>query len=186
MRAKNRVFVLALSCITTFVLSNVAYVIAATPQAGQESPIVWHDCRDIGVEGKGWTDTLSFYDRLPARAHGKAPKAVWELSHHCAGLCVRFTTDAASIQVRWTLLSADLAMPHMPATGISGVDLYAKDAKGQWRFVGNGRPSAVSNTAAFQTSPGKQHLLYLPLYNGVKSVEIGIAKDRTISAYKPA
>ena len=177
---------LALSCIAIFLLPNVACVIAAAPQAGQDGQIVWHDCKDIGIEGKGWSDTLSVYDRLPGSARGKAPKDVWELSHHSAGLCVRFTTDAASIQVRWTLLSAELAMPHMPATGVSGVDLYLEDAKGQWRFVGNGRPSGVSNTAAFEASPGKQHLLYLPLYNGVKSVEIGIAKDRTISAYRGA
>ena len=182
MIANKRISVLAFSCITIFVLSNVVCVSAATP----DSQIVWHDCKDIGVEGKGWADTLSFYDRLPAKAHGKAPESVWELSHHSAGLCVRFTTDAASIQVRWTLLNAELAMPHMPATGISGVDLYAKNAEGQWRFVGNGRPSGVSNAAAFPVSPGNQYLLYLPLYNGVKSVEIGIAKDRTISAYKPA
>jgi len=185
MIAHKHISVLVFACIATFVLSSIACVIAATPKAGQDSQIVWHDCKAIGVEGKGWTDTLSFYDRLPGKAHGKAPEAVWELGHHSAGLCVRFTTDAASIQVRWTLLNAELAMPHMPATGISGVDLYAKDAKGQWRFVGNGRPTGVSNTAAFEVSPGRQLMLYLPLYNGVKSIEIGIPKDRTISAYRP-
>lgn len=186
MIANKHIPVLAFACIAHIVLSNVACVVAATPQAGQDSPIVWHDCQDIGVEGKGWTDTLSFYDRLPGKAHGRAPEAVWELSHNTAGLCVRFTTDAASIQVRWTLLNAALAMEHMPATGVSGVNLYVKDAEGPWRFVGNGRPSGLSNTAAFAVSPGKQYLLYLPLYNGVKSVAIGIPKDRTISAWKPA
>src|SRR5207249_371877 len=31
------------------------------------SPI-WHDAQQWGVEGKGWTDTARYYDRLPARA----------------------------------------------------------------------------------------------------------------------
>ena len=72
-------------------------------------------------------------------------------------------------------------MPHMPATGVSGVDLYAKDKAGKWSFVGNGRPLEVSNTAAFTPLSGEEYLLYLPLYNGVKSIEIGIPKDKSIS-----
>ena len=77
------------------------------------------------------------------------------------------------------------ALPHMPATGVSGVDLYAKDKGGRWEFVGNGRPAAATNTASFAVPPGEQYLLYLPLYNGVKSVEIGIPKGRKIAAASP-
>ena len=73
-------------------------------------------------------------------------------------------------------------MPHMPATGVSGVDFYAKTKGGRWEFVGNGRPAAGTNTASFAVPPGEQYLLYLPLYNGVKAVEIGIPQDRKISA----
>ena len=174
---------LALACAATVALSCIA---AETPPASQDGAIVWHNCTELGIEGKGWTDTLSPYDRLPAKAHGKVPEAVWDLSHDCAGLCVRFTTDAPSIQVRWTLLKTELAMPHMPATGISGIDLYAKEAGSAWRFVNNGRPMAMSNVAAFEVSPGKPCLLYFPLYNGLKSIEIGIPNGRTISAYKSA
>jgi len=145
---------------------------------------VWFDCKQLGVEGKGWNDTLAFYDRLPGKAQGKAPESVWGLSHHSAGLCVRFTTDAPSIKVRWTLLSAGLGMPHMPPTGMSGVDLYVKGNDGSWRFAGNGRPENVANIASFALPQGKQYLLYLPLYNGIKSIEIGIPKGRNIAASK--
>lgn len=153
--------------------------IKATPT--QDGNTLWYDCKDIGVEGKGWTDTKAFYDRLPAKADGKAPQNVWELSRDSTGMCVRFTTDSPTIQVRWTLNSDDLAMPHMPATGVSGVDLYAKLPGRGWRFVGNGRPTAVTNTAAFSVPSHEQCLLYLPLYNGVKSVEIGVLQGRSIS-----
>jgi lysophospholipase L1-like esterase len=144
----------------------------------------WFDCKDIGVEGKGWTDTKAVYDRLPAKAEDKVPGGVWELSRQSAGLCVRFTTDAASIQVRWTLTSGNLAMPHMPATGVSGVDLYMKDGKGRWSFVANGRPNGITNAALFTVQPNTPCLLYLPLYNGVKSVEIGVPEGKTVSAVK--
>jgi hypothetical protein len=147
---------------------------------------VWYDCQKLGVEGKGWTDTLSFYDRLPKKAEGKATPAVWGLSHNSAGLCVRFKTDAPSIKVRWTVLSGNLSMPHMPATGVSGVDLYVKQQGGRWSFVGNGAPQQVTNGHAFGMPAGEQYLLYLPLYNGVKSLEIGIPKGKTITACSAA
>ena len=154
------------------------------PQNGKADPdstTVWYDCKLLTVDGKGWTDTETYYDRLPAKAKETVRAAVWNISHNTAGMCVRFTTDATSIQVRWTLLRKNLAMPHMPATGVSGVDLYAKSKTGRWYFQGNGRPTAVSNNASFNLAHGKECMLYLPLYNGVKSVEIGIAKNRTIS-----
>jgi hypothetical protein len=44
--------------------------------------------------------------------------------------------DAGTIQARWTLTFGRLAMPHMPATGVSGLDLYVKAVDGQWRWLG--------------------------------------------------
>ena len=99
-------------------------------------------------------------------------------------MCVRFTTDAGAIQVRWSQLkggNTPSAMPHMPATGVSGVDLYAKTKEGKWLFKGNGRPAGATNTANLGANAGQEHILYLPLYNGVTSVEIGIPKEKTIS-----
>ena len=97
-------------------------------------------------------------------------------------MAVRFTTDATSLRVRWTLTSPDLSLPHMPATGVSGVGLYGLDSDGKWRFVDNGEPTAVSNESSFYTPHREQLLLYLPLYNGVKSIEIAVPKDKTITA----
>ncbi|MEZ0266477.1 MAG: SGNH/GDSL hydrolase family protein [Phycisphaerae bacterium] len=160
------------------------------PEKGVASPdgkTIWYDCKLVGVEGKGWADTKSFYDRLPAKAEEKVPASVWGLSHNSAGMCVRFTTDAPQVQVRWALPpKANLSMPHMPATGVSGVDLYARDEAGRWAFVGNGRPAGPTNTASFAVRAGAECLLYLPLYNGVTSVEIGIARGKALSTVVPA
>jgi hypothetical protein len=149
--------------------------------ADPDGKTVWYDCKLLRVEGKGWENTESFWDRLPGKAKGSVTESVWGLSHHSAGICVRFTTDASSIQVRWSLRNTELAMPHMPATGVSGVDLYFRDKTGKWRFLGNGRPKEAVNTAPFSLTPGGEYILYLPLYNGVKSVEIGIPVDKTLS-----
>jgi lysophospholipase L1-like esterase len=144
---------------------------------------LWYDIRDLGVEGRGWSDTKSFYDRLPAKAEGVVRDPVWRLAQHSAGMCVRFVTDATTIHARWTLRSPSLAMPHMPATGVSGLDLYAKDGHGQWRWLGVGRPAQQTNQQALASGlpAGKrEYLLYLPLYNGVESVQIGVSSEATL------
>lgn len=158
----------------------------------------WVDARELTVEGKGWEDTASFYDRLPARAQGVVRDPVWDLSHHSAGLCVRFVTDAPSIAVRWTLISDNLAMTHMPATGVSGVDLYARTltvdeaatlGPGQWRWLGIGQPQRGGTNEAVLASglPAvrREYLLYLPLYNGVQAVAIGVPASAALEPGLP-
>jgi|GEM_PF-222667 len=158
-----------------------------TPERGIADPCdgtVWYDGRLVLLEGRGWENTESYYDRLPAKAKGVVRAPVWDLSHDSAGLCLRFTTDAAAVKVRWTLRDGNLAMPHMPATGVSGVDLYCRTGSGPWTFVQNGRPAAIANEASFRVPQGAECMLFLPLYNGVESVAIGVPKGKALS--KPA
>ena len=152
-------------------------------KSNEQDGVRWYDIRQLGIEGQGWTETKSLYDRLPAKAEGTVRDAVWSLSRDSAGMCVRFTTDATAIHARWRLTKANLAMPHMAATGVSGVDLYAKDDKGRWRWVAVGRPTAQTNTqklADGAPAGRREWLLYLPLYNGVTSVEIGVPADKSV------
>lgn len=153
----------------------------------EQDGIRWFDIRQLGIEGQGWSDTKSPYDRLPAKAEGKVRDAVWNLSRDSAGMCVRFQAHSPVIHARWTLTKANLAMPHMPATGVSGLDLYAKDDQGTWRWVANGRPAAQTNSQKLAEgipAGNREWLLYLPLYNGVTSVEIGVPAGESIEKAK--
>lgn len=58
----------------------------------EQEGVRWFDIRQLGVEGQGWTENKSPYDRLPAKAEGKVRDAVWGLSRDSAGMCVRFVT----------------------------------------------------------------------------------------------
>ena len=150
-------------------------------------PVTWHDIRQLGVEGRGWSETKQPFDRLPARAEGVVRPPVWSLAQDSAGLSVRFSTDAATIRARWSLRKAALALPHMPATGVSGLDLYVRH-QGRWRWLANGRPEKQSNEQALiegWTSGRRDYLLYLPLYNGVSSVEIGVPAGAVIERGAP-
>lgn len=140
---------------------------------------VWHDAKNLTIEGRGWgnSEMEMFYDRLPAKAKQMVRPPVWDLARNSAGLHFRFISDADSFFVRWTLTSATLSMGHMPATGVSGIDLYYKK-NGSWFYMGTGRAAALTNTAKFfkpdSSSKEVEYLLNLPLYNGVSALNIGM------------
>ena len=164
-----------------FIATVAAGFLLAANQTARAEPdanaiLHWTDIRDLGVEGRGWTNTGSFYDRLPARAEGVVRQPVWDLSHNSAGMCVRFVTDATTIRARWALTESWLYLPNTTAIGKSGLDLYVKTEKG-WHWLAVGIPTEQTNEVALVKDliPGKrEYLLYLPLYNGTKFVELGI------------
>ena len=134
------------------------------------------------IEGQGWrSEVAAPYDRLPARTEQEVRTPVWDLSRQSAGLMIRFRSNAPRIVVRYQVTGA-LAMSHMPATGVSGVDLYAKNENGGWLWT-NGRWS-FGDTVVYRFNDiepydryhkmGREYRLYLPLYNGVTWMEIGV------------
>ena len=169
------------------VLAGMSWAAQAAELQGREDAagkMVWYDGQALPIEGRAFTDTECFYDRLPARAQKTVPSSVWGLSRHSAGMAFRFVTDAPRLTVRWAVRNASLAMPHMPATGVSGVDIYQRTSQG-WRFVRNGRPTAVTNSVDVSVTPNAECLIYLPLYNGTSMVEIGIPSGHKLSTPPP-
>lgn len=177
MKTRPGLLELALTALVLLLSDSKAQTNAATSLA-------WRDARELTIEGRGWNDTKQFYDRLPARAEGQVRAPVWGLGQHSAGICVRFVTDATEIAASWSLRKADLSMPHMPATGVSGVDLYVKEKDG-WHWLANGRPlKQVEEKILIKgLAPGeREFLLYLPLYNGVTEVQIGVPTGARLRA----
>jgi GDSL-like Lipase/Acylhydrolase family/N-terminus of Esterase_SGNH_hydro-type len=147
----------------------------------------WFDIRQLDVEGRGWNDTKAFYDRLPAKAEGVVRKPVWDLSRNSAGIYVRFVTDATSIRARWALTDPWLYQPNATAICVSGLDLYVKTEKG-WHWLAVGAPEKQTNDVMLIKGliPGKrEYILYLPLYNGTKFVELGIPTNAVIEKAGP-
>ena len=168
-----------------------ALVIVAAPAAAETEleGFDWRTVEQAQVEGQGWSDTEQPFDRLPARAKALVREPVWHLSRDSSGLSVRFVTDAASIAVRWTLNTEELAMYHMPATGVSGVDLYAKRGK-QWHYIATGRATEYPTNEYQLISDlrGKptEYRVHFPLYNGVTQVEIGVPEGAAFEWAAPA
>lgn len=134
------------------------------------------------VDGQYWTSEMNdSLFRLPPRAAPLVRKPVWNLAKNSAGLFIRFVSNATQITVRYKV-SGKISMNHMPATGVSGVDLYAIDSDGDWHFCAG--KYSFKDTIAYtfeKLKPndgyhqlGREYRLFLPLYNTIREVEIGV------------
>lgn len=169
-----------------------ATIPAPAPTAANPAPeLTWRDVRDWGVEGRAWPDAerARWFDRLPAAAEKTVTKEVWGLSRDSAGMAVRFKTDATTIHVDYQLFRTRLGMTHMPATGVSGVDLYAWDeTQHRWRWVNVSKPADQHVKAELITgmAPGyREFLLFLPLMNGVDELKIGVPPSAKFEGLPP-
>ena len=152
--------------------------VAASP-APVEPKLSWHDVTTWGVEGRAFGDLARerWFDRFPASANGTVTPAVWNLSRDSAGMMVRFKTNSAIIWADYTLFRERLNGVNMTPIGTSGLDLYARDDAGHWRWVGVARPAQKNVRVEIikDLTPGlREYAIYLPLYNGVEKLSIGV------------
>ncbi len=148
---------------------------------GQEDKSVnnarYYDHSHFLIEGTAFADSAreSLYDRFPISVKNKVREPVWSLSRNSAGVSIRFFSNSTTIRVKWELLS-DLRMNHMAETGIKGIDLYFKGRDG-WQYVNTARPEGKTNDFLLvgNMSPERrEYRMYLPLYDGVTRLEVGI------------
>ena len=154
-----------------------------------DSTIIYYGREHFLIEGTVIADSLkeSPYDRLPISYKEKVREPVWDLSKASAGITVRFHSNSTSIALKWSLLN-DFQMNHMASTGIKGVDLYTK-FKGQWRYVTTARPTDTINEQKLiknMTPEFREYKLFLPLYDGVTKLEVGIDSIASIKKATPA
>lgn len=181
----RRHFVFSLSA-TPLLAQAPATPTAATPAPRPPAPeLEWHDAKTLTVEGLGFKDVKSPYDRLPGRAEGVVPPAVWNLSRDSAGAAIRFVAATTAIHARWKLTGKSLAGSNITAVASSGLDLYTRADSGKWHWLGIGTPTQLTeNTAQIVNgipAAPREFMLYLPLRNGLASLEIGIPKGGTIA-----
>jgi len=126
------------------------------------------------LEGFPWYSEDQVFCRLPQRCHAALSdgmkKHVWDTS----GGTLRFRTDSASISVRYTLRNMAKYAASQPASGHSGLDVYA-GVKGSYRLLGCVAPVENQQEQNIEVeNPGDDITIYLPPYNGVDKIEIGI------------
>lgn len=169
-----------------FVLALAASLFAS---ALKPDNLVWHSADSLPLLGTLAPDASKAYSRLPDSLEGRVRQPVWDLGLNSAGLAVRFRSDASALGFKWKALNR-FNMNHMTPTGIRGMDLYALDEDShRWETVTSVRPVLNShNTATVaitdMTPKMREYMLYLPLYDGIDSIYIGV--DSAATLHSPA
>lgn len=199
---KSRHFLISLSILVAVSFSVAAqgpsvdpYMVVPKQSASSSQGMQWFDpmAQDANLlQGQGWPEELAgTYHRLPDRCEGVVRDPVWYLSKQSAGLSLVFHSDSPTIKVRYTL-TEPVSMSHMPATGVSGVDLYSKDSKGKIRWCGadnlrsfKDTVSYTFNRLSYNEDGGYDFRLYLPPYNQVTWMEIGVEDGKSFHFIAP-
>ena len=146
----------------------------------------WIDGRYLPLEGKAFENVEAFYDRLPSNVTTNVNGGVRSMKHHSSGLQFRFKTSSPHVSFHWTPWNKSLAMDHMPATGVSGIDVYTMRADGKWKYLKTGRiHGAKGSLDRLAVAPGTPICVNLPLYNGIREFSLGIAKDANVESLGP-
>ena len=149
--------------------------------------IKWHDAADLTIIGKP-IPTSKDFARIDTSAYKFNNKTIDTYANYSTGLAVLFETDSRTIRAKWSTGSGN-AGSNMTAVVCKGLDLYImKD--GKWVFAGVARPKM--GKAPFNRHEGtivtdmaegtKQCLLYLPLFDRVDALEIGLDEGASIKA----
>lgn len=165
------------------VLFSALCLLGSLPVFSQASQdLVWHT--PSLVHGQVTQEGTAKYGRLPDALKDQVRTPVWHLGTNSAGLHIDFTTDAETVVVRYKVKGA-VNMPHMPSTGVSGVDLYMHDkGKNNWSWTAGKYSFTDTITYTFKEmglSADRVYQLYLPLYNTVEWLEIGIPANNSLT-----
>ena len=142
------------------------------------------------IEGRGWlNEGKSIYHRFPKKAEVTVREDVWNLSKQSAGLSIRFWSNADSIKIKYRL-KGSISMNHMPATGVSGLDLYSKTYDGEWLRCWGSYSIKTESDYSFKIDEksdsykkyGREYQLFLPLYNEIETLEIGVVETSFFKA----
>lgn len=153
----------------------VAFLLSLFASAVSAQETVYTDASAFPVYGKVTDATDTRYERLPSTLEGVIRDPVWYLGRHSAGLFIRFRSNSTSIHARWES-TFNNTMTHMTDTGTKGLDLYAL-VDGKWRHVCSAQPQGKTSERkiiANMDPVEREYMLYLSLYDGVSSLEIGV------------
>ncbi len=122
--------------------------------------------------------------RLNVNKYPELPSKVNQYFTYTTGLAIGFRTNSRNIHARWTTTDK--------ATGVnttlinqSGMDLYIRRGE-EWIFAGIGTPTFKdthqSPVVEDMDDSMKECILYLPLFNKLTALELGIDEDAYIEA----
>lgn len=149
----------------------------------QNSPkTTFYNADQFYLYGKAFNNTTTRYHRIDTATYADLPLTIKKLLTHSAGLAICFKTNSSAISAKWCVTNAK-ASNNLTPIAQKGLDLYIK-RDGKWQFAGVGRPSGVCSEYSLvknMESGEKECMLFLPLYDELKSLEIGVDENSKIA-----
>jgi hypothetical protein len=165
--------------IKTFILAvTIALVGIQSAEAQSNSKFKYVDAATLTIINKIDKDCAPF-----SRINAEKYEARKSLGRTSTGVAILFRTNSRIIDAKWTTLKQKIGNNSTPILH-SGLDLYIRD-NGKWIFAGVGRPTFNSKEHKFtivkrMADGTKECMLYLPMHNGVTSLELGIEEGASI------
>ena len=124
------------------------------------------------------------FQRLPDIYKNSIRKEVWDLSENNAGVSIQLNTNCKNLKLKWKV-KLDFKMNHMTDAGIKGLDIY-EHANNQWKYLSTGLPNSNKNEhlIEFNNVNKKTLCLYLPLYDSIVDLDIGIDDNSSLKFIK--
>ena len=124
------------------------------------------------------------FQRFPNKYKGSIRKEVWDLSENNAGISIQLKTNSRNLKIKWNV-KLDFRMNHMTDAGIKGLDIY-EHVNNQWQYLSTGLPNSNKNEhlIKFNDVNKKTLCLYLPLYDSIVDLDIGIDDDSNLKFIK--
>lgn len=166
-------------------ISFVPIIVALLISPGiskSQTKFKYEDALKLTLTGKLLQDQ-SGLKRIDTIAYPGLPANVKKLLNHSAGLAISFTTNSTSISAKWCVTASKAASNLTPIAN-KGLDLYIKK-DGKWQFAGVGRPDKTCSESVMiknMEKGEKECLLYLPLYDETRSLEVGVEEGASLQA----
>lgn len=161
-----------------------ATLVAANLIAAPKKQYKYVDAADFTVVNKGHNNG-QVYHRVDTLKYPTLTPRMKQYFSFPTGIALRFRTNSPEILAKWKTRHIHDRY-NTPATATKGLDLYImKD--GKWLWAGLGRPKSMKKDAscsmvANMDDSMKECLLYLPLFDELDELEIGVTEDAIIES----
>ncbi len=164
-----------------FIAAMAAMVMAASTAMAQK----YVDASTLNVQGRTKPSQENPYFRVDSEGYDFAEEHIVRYCRYPVGVYIMFKTDSHAISAKWTTAKRAWGNNMTPIVQ-RGLDLYIKK-DGVWTFAGVARPSMTKDVHKYtivknMADGEKECMLYLPIWNEVESLEIGIDDDAAIEA----
>ena len=150
-------------------------------------------CAPFDLYGVYYEKETERFVRMPSEIADRVNDGVKILNGHTAGGRIRFSTDSDIIAISVTYREL-WEMDNMPLAGSAGFVLLEETDKG-FKHIQTFKPRNITYDTAyknhFELSAGlkggkmRNYVMFMPIYNDVQILKIGLAKDANVAHGKP-